>query len=150
MATAENTAKFLLYLASQDKLVNDLSNLKLQKLLYYSQGSFIQNNNNKFLFDDTLEAWQYGPVVRSVYQEYSKSGRLPIDVDILSDPDLENLFDLEDKEIEAILIAWNNYSYYTASQLVEKTHSELPWYHAWNSRQRKIEKGDMIRTFGNQ
>ena len=43
-----------------------ISNLKLQKLLYYSQGCFLALRDEP-LFDSPIEAWTYGPVVPEVY-----------------------------------------------------------------------------------
>lgn len=43
-----------------------ISNLQLQKILYYIQKWFLQNG--LVAFDDDFEAWSFGPVVLSVYQ----------------------------------------------------------------------------------
>ncbi len=39
-----------------------MSNMKLQKMLYYQQGFHIAYFNTP-LFDEDIEAWMYGPVV---------------------------------------------------------------------------------------
>ena len=46
-----------------------ISNLQLQKILYYIQESFLRENNRK-AFSEPIEAWQYGPVVPKVYDKY--------------------------------------------------------------------------------
>jgi uncharacterized phage-associated protein len=43
----------------------DVSNMKLQKLLYFAQGRFLAQNGIP-LFDNPIEAWNHGPVVREV------------------------------------------------------------------------------------
>ena len=48
-----------------------ISNLKLQKMLYYMQGFHLAFFDTP-LFDDEIYAWQYGPVVPSVYNEYKR------------------------------------------------------------------------------
>ena len=48
-----------------------ISNVKLQKLLYYQQGFHLACFGAP-LFDEEIEAWMYGPVVPSVY-EYFKT-----------------------------------------------------------------------------
>ena len=53
-----------------------ISNLQLQKILYYIQKWFLQNG--LIAFDDDFEAWQFGPVVPSVYNQYSSFGGTPI------------------------------------------------------------------------
>lgn len=47
-----------------------LTNLHLQKVLYFVQGEYYQITGNWLIEDDFL-AWQYGPVLQSVYDEYS-------------------------------------------------------------------------------
>lgn len=54
-----------------------ISNLHLQKILYFIQLTFA-SLYNKLLFDDEFEAWPYGPVIRSIYIEYSQYGGSPI------------------------------------------------------------------------
>ena len=46
-----------------------LTNIKLQKLLYLVFGEYYLDHG-KPLFRETFEAWQYGPVVASVYDEF--------------------------------------------------------------------------------
>ena len=65
-----------------------ISNLKLQKLLYYSQGCFLALRDEP-LFDSPIEAWTYGPVVPEVYHLYKSYGSSAIDSsDIIFDTDL--------------------------------------------------------------
>ena len=50
------------------KCINDgepISNLQLQKILYYIQRDFLRQG--EAAFSDTIEAWQFGPVVPNVY-----------------------------------------------------------------------------------
>ena len=49
-----------------------ISNLQLQKILYYVQGEYIKVTKGCKLFDEDLEAWAYGPVVPEVYYEFNK------------------------------------------------------------------------------
>ena len=51
----------------------DLSHLKIQKLLYYAQGWHMANYG-LLLFNEPIEAWRHGPVVRSIYNALSGSG----------------------------------------------------------------------------
>ena len=65
MHTALDVAKWFL---TYNKIMMDsdgaeyISNLKLQKLLYYAQGTFLAVTGFP-LFDDAIEAWTHGPVV---------------------------------------------------------------------------------------
>ena len=68
MADVFDVANYLLSLA--DPLEGDLiSHLKLQKLLYYSQGVSLALRNQP-LFNNKILAWAHGPVVREVWEYY--------------------------------------------------------------------------------
>ncbi|KRG12647.1 hypothetical protein ACA30_16960 [Virgibacillus soli] len=59
----------------QQSLANEkpISNLKLQKILYYLQARYLVDYG-KPLFNDDIQKWKYGPVVKSVYHEYKNYG----------------------------------------------------------------------------
>ncbi|MDD5873415.1 MAG: DUF4065 domain-containing protein [Clostridia bacterium] len=61
------------------KCINDghmISNLQLQKILFYIQKTFLQSN--KVAFRDEIEAWRFGPVVPNVYYHFCGYGAMPI------------------------------------------------------------------------
>lgn len=100
-----------------------ISNLKLQKLLYYAQGHYLASGGEP-LFDDRIEAWSHGPVVPSVYRRFRDFGagdiRLPDD-----DP---FRWDQVDPETTKFLIeVWNTYGQFAAWRLRNMTHDESPW-----------------------
>lgn len=97
-----------------------MSNLKLQKMLYYEQGYHLAKFGTP-LFQEEIEAWMYGPVVPSVYEYYSKFGANGIS------PEKEEIGlndALEEKLFDEVFIA---YSPYSAIGLMYKTHEEKPW-----------------------
>ncbi|KAB1640040.1 Panacea domain-containing protein [Adlercreutzia muris] len=47
-----------------------VSNLQLQKILYFVQVGYF-SEKSKWLFEDDFEAWQYGPVVPGIYRLFS-------------------------------------------------------------------------------
>jgi len=51
-----------------------LSNLSIQKLSYFAYGWIIATEDEK-LFYDRIEAWQYGPVIPSLYHQLKQFGR---------------------------------------------------------------------------
>lgn len=53
-----------------------ISNLQLQKILYYIQRDFLKNGSEAF--PDDFEAWQFGPVIPAVYNQYCSFGGMPI------------------------------------------------------------------------
>lgn len=117
--TADNVAKHLIYLASQE-LVGDnqeregITNLKLQKVLYFAQAYYLAKLG-KPLFSDNIEAWEYGPVVPSIYRKYKTNGNNPI----ISE---------EDKKV--VQKIWGTFGGYSASRLVDITHAHTPWKEA--------------------
>lgn len=50
-----------------------ITNLKLQKLLYYIQGEYMAKMNTP-LFNDDFLAWEHGPIIREVYDKYKQNG----------------------------------------------------------------------------
>lgn len=98
-----------------------LSNLKLQKLLYYLQGFFLSQLGRP-LFDEDMEAWNYGPVVPSVYHHYKIFGATSIPV-----PSNEQTVDLGEDGEALFQEVYSRFNRYSASALVEMTHAESPW-----------------------
>ena len=56
-----------------------MSNLELQKTMYFVELDYRKRNNEQRLIRDKFKAWQYGPVVPEVYEEYRKYGSDLID-----------------------------------------------------------------------
>ncbi len=54
-----------------------VSNLQIQKILYFLQKHYLQNENTVLFYDD-IEAWQFGPVVPEVYYKYCGYGSMRI------------------------------------------------------------------------
>ncbi|MFH1170260.1 MAG: type II toxin-antitoxin system antitoxin SocA domain-containing protein [Candidatus Vogelbacteria bacterium] len=133
--TAENVAKYFIYLASQafvgdNKEREGITNLKLQKVLYFAQAYYL-SKIGKPLFSDNIEAWEYGPVIPEVYHKFKTKGSNPIiceeDKSSLSDEDKENLRKI-----------WGTFGGYSASRLVDITHAHIPWKEANKSASRII------------
>lgn len=126
MITAKNVASYFISKSSALDEDNDLTNLKLQKILYYAQAEFLKKHQGStLLFADPISAWTYGPVVENVYEWLKGCGSFTISS---FDVDLEpgNV----DEETQGFLnIVWEKYSKYSAFFLVEQTHMEnSPWH----------------------
>ncbi len=98
-----------------------MSNLKLQKMLYYQQGYHLAMFGTP-LFEEDIEAWMYGPVVPIVYEHYKHHGRKGIEVNAN-----EKIITLTDKEEELFNDVFEAYIAFSAYGLMEKTHGESPW-----------------------
>ena len=56
-----------------------VTNLQLQKILYFLQIRSLQENPNNTIIDKpNFEAWKFGPVIRRVYDKFCLSGGMPI------------------------------------------------------------------------
>ena len=51
-----------------------VSNLMLQKLMYFCQLSCYRHENRRLIIDCDFEAWLFGPVIRDVYVDYCMYG----------------------------------------------------------------------------
>ena len=71
MANVFDVADFFIDIANKNT-DDTLTNLKLNKLLYYAQGEYLARTG-KPLFDDEIQAWDYGPVVPVIYYKYKRN-----------------------------------------------------------------------------
>lgn len=97
-----------------------MSNMKLQKMLYYQQGYHLAAFGTP-LFNEDIEAWMYGPVVPCVYEHFKSHGAggiAPEDVEIV------RLTEDEEFLFNDVFEAYIDFSAYG---LMNKTHSEMPW-----------------------
>lgn len=75
MSTALRVTEYIIHEAQ--KREKPVTNIKLQKLLYFTQGVYLAKYN-KLAFEDNIIAWKYGPVVKDIYYKYSLYGAEPI------------------------------------------------------------------------
>ena len=108
-----------------------ISNLKLQKILYFVQAEFLVSTpTHTPCFSERIEAWDFGPVVPVVYHKYKVygSGLIPSNpYDTLSSF-YETINPADQLMIDGILQETADYS---ASQLVQLTHNQSPWKNAY-------------------
>lgn len=111
-----------------------LTNLKLQKLLYYTQAWHLAFEG-KPLFDGKFEAWVHGPVNRTIFNRFKDTKMLYSQIER---QDVENqdaltkdVISLEQQtHIESVL---DEYAQFTGAQLEYMTHTEDPWLEARGS-----------------
>jgi uncharacterized phage-associated protein len=115
----EPTVTTALDAASEIKrLAPDATRTKVQKLLYYAQGYHLAMYDAP-LFDEPIEAWELGPVVREVWKA-DREGRPYGGGNINSN------------ELTAIRTAVGRFGRLFAAELVALTHGEAPWRDTWN------------------
>lgn len=99
-----------------------MSNLKLQKLLYYYQG-FHLAFFEKPAFNEDIYAWQYGPVVPEVYHSFAGKRASIIKTDDFN----ENYEELTDPQEQLLHVILSNYGQLNAIALMNLSHQEAPW-----------------------
>jgi len=101
-----------------------VDNLKLQKLLYYSQAVYLVLHNKEPLFAEDIEAWDYGPVVPLVYKVYKQYG-----FETIPPSDDESTLDFE--EMKAVDMTMACFGVLSGTALINQTHGEPPWKNAY-------------------
>lgn len=110
-----------------------LSAMKLQKLVYYSQAWSLVWDDRP-LFDERIEAWANGPVVRELYERHR--GRFQVD-----GWDAGNPKELDGDERDTVDAVLDFYGPRSAQWLSDLTHREAPWKDA-RKGMRDGERGD--------
>ena len=123
---AVTVAERLLYLAARESRV--LTPMQILKLVYISHGWMLGLLDQPLILE-TVEAWRYGPVVRSLYRRYRRYRGGPI-------PEGGNAHDeaLDDQQANLVDQVFRGYGSYTGIELSRLTHQpDTPWDTAWNS-----------------
>lgn len=117
--------RYFLSLADEDA-GDAMTNMKLQKLLYYAQG-FSLAILDRPMFQEPIEAWTHGPVVPDVYHTFKAYGSGPI-------PNPAGNFDpmsIDEGTRELLDEVYEVYGQYSAWKLRNMTHEEAPWADAY-------------------
>ena len=120
MVTAAVVARYIIRFFQEAG--DPVSNLKLQKLLYYCQGWHLAVRGTP-LFADRIEAWVHGPVQPGVYGAYKHNRWSAITEDV---PEAV-LSDDEKSIVDEVLSVYGADSGY---ELERRTHLEPPWLEA--------------------
>lgn len=118
-----------------------ITNLKLQKLVYYAQGVSLGLTGQP-LFEEKIEAWEHGPVVPELYQRFKDFGRnalptMQLDINRYT-PELLNL-------LAAVFAC---FIHYPAWDLRNMTHDEAPWKSVYMSeRNHEITQSSLKKHF---
>ncbi len=121
MVNPLKVAKYFIIRAYEDGRENQITNMKVQKLLYYSQCIYLALFDEP-LFAEEIQAWRYGPVCPPAYHFYSEfeAQQLPI-------PSQENINEIDPKIKEVLEEVWQYFGEYHAYSLSDLTHLEFPW-----------------------
>lgn len=133
MLNTQILANTVLMLAFEEKI--NVTPMKLQKLIYFIYKDFLKTTGTK-LFNERFEKWKYGPVLPSIYYEFSGFKSKPIDKFARDANGSVIVIDLDyDSQVnESILKIWNRYKRLSGIELSQLTHSPDS---AWSNAQKK-------------
>ncbi|MDF2881994.1 MAG: hypothetical protein K0R54_2551 [Clostridiaceae bacterium] len=124
MRSALELSKYIISKCTADH--KPISNLQLQKILYYIQGGFYRHFK-KPAFHDEITAWRHGPVVEEVYFEYNNYVASKINVNIKNN--VPHFY--TSSELSLINRIIERLREKSPWELVDMTHRERPWKEAY-------------------
>lgn len=137
-----------------------MSPMKLQKLIYFAHGWNLALTDAP-LIDEQIEAWKFGPVIRSLYHYFKHCGNSSIE-EYATITEVKNkdgrlvlerhtplLVDHADSDFTLQLVdrIWEVYGDLSAVQLSKMTHQPgTPWHKVWEPMKDNPIKGTDIPT----
>jgi uncharacterized phage-associated protein len=114
------------FIALSNEVQSPITNLKLQKLVYYAQAWNLAILKKELIQED-FQAWVHGPVIPSLYNDYRHFGWKPIIREDLGSglAPIENELAPDVKRVLSDVV----YEYFAldAYELEKLTHNEDPW-----------------------
>ncbi len=145
-----SVSRFFLERAVQARV--DLTPMKLIKLVYIAHGWNLAILDNPLIFEP-IQAWQYGPVIESLYHGFKCFGNAKISSDFMEKIGQPMALQPADSSFSLLGKVWEKYSPVSALQLSALTHQPgTPWDTTWNVQGGKERKGaiipdDLIKDF---
>lgn len=129
LSAMDVAAYIVQWFGNKEKDENDLTPLKLQKLLYYCQGHYLAWANVP-LFEDKIEAWPHGPVVPGVYLAYKDCG-----AKVIKKANEGSSAKLNNQQKDIVNQVLEIRGQYSAWRLRQMTHDEEPWKFASKNKE---------------
>jgi uncharacterized phage-associated protein len=159
--TAKQVANEFFELAKRDG--SQLTPMQLQKLVYFAYGWYLAITGERLL-NERVQAWQWGPVIPSLYGEFKPYGSGPIThpaTDYFFEDGtlafraerLESGDEAKDSLARQVIgKVWNLYGKYSAAQLSSMTHAaNSPWSRYYDENVRGTDiPDDAIREYFQQ
>lgn len=152
MSPTETNAVANEFLRLAEKEKEEITNIKLIKMMYVAQGLSLSLCEEE-LFEEPIQAWQYGPVIPSIYHEFKHFAAKPITKKSIVFDD-----ESEEKKIEPKLtnqqskkiveLTWKLYKNISALRLVELTHDRgTPWSIVYKHGYNEIIPNSLIKKY---
>ena len=136
--TAIDIAKLTINIAINNE--KPISNLQLQKILYYIQGEFIRRYG-QLLFEDKILATAYGPQIPNVYYNYNRYASSEI-------TNYQPKVEVGEGIISIIEKVLGEVGGISAWFLVSATKNEYPWLISYKEKnENTIKENDLLAFF---
>ncbi len=149
--TPSHVANFILDSAEKEGF--SITPLKLLKLVYLCYG-WVRAITDIRIFEEHFEAWDYGPVIPSLYGEFKKHGGEAIPnfeksyvYDFEREPYIARIVD--NQRITSIMQkCWDSFKIYKASTLVNESHEvDGPWKKVYEKGKNNLLQDEDIKIF---
>jgi uncharacterized phage-associated protein len=138
--SAIDVANAFFELAKKDGV--PLTNMQLQKLVYIAHGWSLALYDTG-LFEEEVQAWEWGPVIPKLYNKLKKYGAGFVTEPI---PNAESSYDGGLSELALIKRVWAAYGKFSGPKLSAITHIDgTPWSQVWHSRPYEEISPELIR-----
>lgn len=132
--------------AAADDAENNMTNMRINKLLYFAQGWSLARLG-KPLFKENILAWKHGPVVKKVYNRFRFAGSNKIAQMIHGTYDK----DLKKEEQDLLIDALLRYDNYSTSGLVTLSHQKnSPWAMARELGENEVIPTEIMKDYFSQ
>jgi uncharacterized phage-associated protein len=132
-------AKELLIRASKEQ--KTLTPMQLIKLVYLAHAWMLAIYSRP-LISEEIEAWQYGPVIPSLYHKIKEYKGSPVEYINSEEND-----SIDDSSVDIIDQVYEQYGHFSGIELSMLTHEAgSPWEIAWNN-EKKIISNDLITYY---
>lgn len=124
-------------LAVADQSGKSITNLQLQKVLFFTMGMSIRKNQREIgffnnIYNDDFEKWRYGPVIPNIYFKFNVFGDRPINN--------SGAYDEELGRFDNLILRLLNINVY---RLVALSHE----MNAWSDYESDILKGNYVEPY---
>jgi uncharacterized phage-associated protein len=119
-----SVANFIIdYAKSKGELI---SNLQLQKIMYFTQGAFL-NKYDRALLEGSFSRWQYGPVIKEVYTIFRDNGSSPIENLAVTASFKNGTFEIGDPKITSVKSLGDPLAFNFLQEVISQLLEISPW-----------------------
>lgn len=149
-------ARFIINYSNEKEYL--ISNLKLQKLLYFVQAYYLGlTEEHNPCFSEDFQAWDFGPVIPKVYKTFKIYGASNIPKINEYITEASNIFDRKKVKYNIDTIDINDrsniskivdaFSSYSSTDLVKITQEQSPWINVYVPYENKKISKESIKDF---